>query len=145
MNQYLEIPFRLPSLNEVNAQNRANRFAGAKLKRETDDALAMVIRAAKLKPVAYPCIVHMLFEEPNKRRDVDNVESAKKFILDAFVKSGILVNDNPRYVVGAPSFTRYTDSARVLVTIIEDPREDYLRWKLQRLSETITQEDVQHG
>lgn len=141
MNQYLEIPFRLPGLNEVNNRNRANRYAGAKLKQETDAALGLVINAAHMKPVHYPCIVHMLFEEPNRRRDVDNVESAKKFILDALVKAGILENDSPKHVIGAPSFTRYADEAKVIVTIIEDEREDYLRNRLRAVSETIT-EDV---
>lgn len=140
MNQYLEIPFRLPSLNEVNAANRNNRFAGAKLKRETDEALALVIKAAHLKPVQLPCIVHMTFEEPNRRRDVDNVESAKKFILDALVKSGVLQNDTPRYVVGSPAYTRYVDGgARVLVTIIEDENEERLRRKLRISSDVITE------
>ena len=96
------------------------------------------IKAAKLLPVTPPCIVHMLFIEPNRRRDADNVESAKKFILDALVKSGVLLNDNPRWVLGSPSFTRYGDGACVRVTIIEDADEDYLRKKLRTASESIT-------
>lgn len=140
MNQYLTIPFRLPSLNEVIAASRTNPHVGAKLKRETEEKLLWEIKAARLKPVQLPCIVHMLFEEPNRRRDADNVESAKKFILDALVKAGILINDNPKHVLGSPSFTRYTDGAQVLVTIIEDEREGYLRSKLRRASETITEE-----
>lgn len=139
MNQYLEIPFRLPSLNEVIGANRKNPYAGAKLKRDTEEQLMWLIKSAKLMPVTQPCIVHMLFIEPNRRRDADNVESAKKFILDALVKSGVLLNDNPRWVVGAPSFTRYGEGACVRVTIIEDAREDYLRQKLRAASETITE------
>jgi len=140
MNQYLEIPFRLPSLNEVIGANRTNPYAGAKLKRDTEERLIWTIRQAKLKPVTLPCIVHMLFVEPNRRRDADNVESAKKFILDALVKAGILVNDSPKYVIGAPSFTRYQEGAEVLVTIIEDEREGYLRSKLRMASECIVEE-----
>lgn len=138
MNQYLEIPFRLPSLNEVIGVNRSNPHAGAKLKRNTEEQLMWCIKSAKLLPVTLPCIVHMLFIEPNRRRDADNVESAKKFILDALVKSGVLLNDNPRWVLGSPSFTRYGDGACVRVTIIEDADEDYLRNKLRTASETIT-------
>lgn len=41
-------------------------------------------------------------------------------------------------MIGSPSFTRYVQGgARVLVTIIEDPREDVLRRKLKTASETI--------
>lgn len=139
MNQYLEIPFRLPGLNEVNAANRSNRYAGAKLKRETDAALELIIKAAHMLPVTEPCIVHMLFVEPNRRRDVDNVESAKKFILDALVRTGVLLNDNPKHVIGCPSFTVYDDHACVRVTIIEDEREDWLRKKLRSATETIAE------
>ena len=33
MNQQFIIPFKLPGLNQVNAANRTNPYAGAKLKR----------------------------------------------------------------------------------------------------------------
>lgn len=139
MNQAFTIPFRLPGLNEVNAENRKNPYAGAKLKSQTDAQLMRVIRLAKVQPVQHPCIVHMTFEEPNRRRDADNVESAKKFILDALVKSGVLRGDSPRYVVGSPSFTRYVHGgAAVQVTIIEDENEDCLRQRLRWASEAIT-------
>lgn len=140
MNQYLTIPFRLPGLNEVNAENRKNPHAGAKLKSQTDAQIVRVISLAKLQKVHFPCIVHMIFEERNRRRDADNVESAKKFILDALVKSGVLRRDSPRYVVGSPSFTRHVKGgARVLVTIIEDESEDRLRQRLRWASEAITE------
>lgn len=139
MNQYFEIPFRLPSLNELIAANRKNPHVGAKLKTETDSAIMLVIKAAHLKPVKLPCIVHMYFLEPNRRRDVDNVESAKKYILDALVKSGVLQGDSPRYVVGDPSYTRYVEGdASVRVTIIEHEDEDFLRYKLRSSSDEIT-------
>lgn len=137
MNQYLEIPFRLPGLNEVIEANRRNRHAGAKLKRENEQEIIWCIKSAKLQPVKLPCIVHLTFEESNHRRDVDNVESAKKMVLDALVKAGILQGDSPKWVIGAPSWTRYTDKCRVLVTIIEDEREDWLRERLRRASETV--------
>ncbi len=139
MNQCFEIPFRLPGLNELIEANRRNRQAGAKLKRETDEKIGWVIQSAKLKPVSLPCIVHMTFCEPDRRRDADNVESARKYILDALVKTGVLKGDSPRYIVGAPTWTRYGHpGARVLVTIIEDEREDYLRGKLLKAEQIIT-------
>lgn len=138
MNQLLLIPFQLPSLNKMILANRTNWQTGAALKRKTEQRIAWAIKAAGLKPVTYPCIVHMTFEEPNRRRDCDNVESAKKFILDALVKTGILKGDSPRYVAGCPSWTRYVEGgAQVLVTIIEDEREDALRERLQRCVEIV--------
>ena len=137
MNQCFIINARLPSLNELIAANRQGYQAGARLKRDIQTAITRTITDAKLKPVTMPCIVHMTFEEATKRRDTDNVESAKKFILDALVNTGILQGDGPRHVVGCPSWTRYGDTDRVLVTIIEDEREDMLRQRLANAAEMV--------
>ena len=140
MIQQFDIPVRLPGLNDVIGANRQNCYAGAKLKRETDALLGLYIKAAHLKPVKQLCIVHMVFTEPNRRRDVDNVESAKKFILDALVRSGVLENDNPKHVIACPAYTVYGEGAGVRVTIIDSPDEGYLRGKLRTAMETITEE-----
>ena len=44
----------------------------------------------------------MRFEwhERTKKRDADNIASAKKFILDALVKCGVLEDDSRKYVKG---------------------------------------------
>ena len=44
----------------------------------------------------------MRFEwhERTKRRDPDNIASAKKFVLDALVKNGVLEDDSRKYVKG---------------------------------------------
>lgn len=83
--QKLTIPFRLPSLNEYIDACRRNPHAGAALKERTDKAIMWEIRLAKMTPVENPCIVQMVFTGPNYRRDVDNVESAKKRVA-AFMK-----------------------------------------------------------
>ena len=119
IRQRFTIPFRLPSLNEYVAANRRNPYQGAKLKKDTDESIRTVIRAAKLRHVESPCIVLMIFQEGDRRRDVDNVESAKKYALDALVTSGILHGDSPRWVIGVPSYTIYGDGCKVVVTIIE--------------------------
>lgn len=140
MKQCFVIPFKLPSLNKVNGTNRANRYAGARQKKGTDAAIVQIIKTAKLNPVRRPCIVHMLFMESDLRRDVDNVESAKKFVLDALVKSEILLGDAPKYVVGAPAYTLYTQGdPYVAVTIVDHDSVDYLRQLLRRSSEVITE------
>lgn len=129
--QKFTIPFRLPSLNEYIEACRRNPHAGAKLKRDTDDAIKLCIMEAKLKTVELPCIVHMVFTEPNRRRDVDNVESAKKYILDALTGYGVLRGDGPRWVVGVPSFTEYGSPGKVDVTIQEDRDAEHLREMLR--------------
>lgn len=138
MNQSFIVPVRLPSLNEVIAENRRNCYAGAKLKRDTEETIMAYIFCEQVLRVEKPCIVHMVFEEGNRKRDVDNVESAKKFILDALVRARILQGDSPKFVVGSPSYTRYTNGeTRVIVTIIDDEDPDKLRAILQNASDKI--------
>ena len=141
MTQQFIIPFRLPGYNRVNDANRTNAYVGAKLKRDVEAGVCMIITAAHLKPVKQQCIVHIVFTEPNRRRDVDNVESAKKFILDALVHSGVLENDNPKHVLACPAYTVYGDGAGVRVTIIDSPDEGYLRGKLRAAMDSIAEED----
>lgn len=45
-------------------------------------------------------VVHFEWHERTKKRDADNIASAKKFILDALVKNGVLVDDSRKYVKG---------------------------------------------
>lgn len=143
MTQVFQIPARLPSLNEMIAANRRNKYAGAKLKRDTEEFIITQIFAQKLKAVEQPCIVHMVFNEPTRKRDADNVESAKKFILDALVRAKVIAGDSPRYVVASPSFTVYDEAgAFVTVTIVEGER-GYLHSLLRTASETIIGAD--HG
>lgn len=136
--QTFTIPQRLPGLNEVIAANRNSPYKGANLKRKTENDIMLYIRQARLETVEDPCIVCMVFDEPNRRRDVDNVESAKKFVLDALVKAGILHGDGQKWVIGAPSFTRYADTgAMVKVTIIENADAGKLREQLRQSEKMI--------
>ena len=93
---------RLPSMNEVIAANRANKYNGAKLKRETEEIIGQYINVARyrgqIKPVDYPVILDIKWHERTKKRDADNIHSSVKFILDALQKQGILINDSRRYV-----------------------------------------------
>lgn len=92
------IPGTLPSLNEVIEANRRNKYAGAMLKRETQKLIEAYISISNLTPVDYPVIIELSWQEPNNRRDVDNIQSSKKFILDALVEMKILPNDTRKWV-----------------------------------------------
>lgn len=101
MNSFT-IEGRLPGLNEVISSNRSNKFKGAKLKRDTQDLIGFYIRKAlmdgSLRPVKGPVEISIHFNERTKRRDVDNIQSAQKFILDAMVEQGVLPDDSQRFV-----------------------------------------------
>ena len=45
-------------------------------------------------------MIRFEWHERTKKRDADNIASAKKFILDALVKSCVLVDDSRKYVKG---------------------------------------------
>ena len=92
MNHFV-IREQLPSLNKVIDANRNNRYSGAHLKKKVT--------------------ISITWHEKTKKRDVDNIQSAKKFILDAMVEQGILIDDKRKYV------------AQIYDTVVDDD-EDYV-------------------
>lgn len=94
MIQRFEIPGRLPGMNEYVNANRTNPRAGARMKRDAQDAICWCIRGAGLKKVAGRVDVAVTWVEKDMRRDKDNIRAGLKFILDALVSMGILPDDN---------------------------------------------------
>lgn len=87
----------LAKLNEHDGANRANRFAGAKLKEQMTTLVAWQVKG---KPViTKPCYI-TFYWKVSGRHDYDNVRFACKYVLDGMVKAGILENDNPKWVLG---------------------------------------------
>lgn len=93
---------KLPSLNDVINVNRNNRYQGNNFKKEIEEVIGWDIKralaAGTLKPVEKPCVIYIEFHESSKRRDVDNIQSSQKFLLDSMVRNGVLKNDSRRYV-----------------------------------------------
>ena len=90
----------LPGFNEYTEANRRHRHCGAALKRSAETIIMQYIRVARVEPFAGPVFLTFSWHERDRRRDCDNVAFAKKFVLDALVKTGILANDNRKNVVG---------------------------------------------
>lgn len=92
----------MPSLNDVIDQNRYNRYAANNFKKNIEEVIGWAIKQAltmkTLKPVENPCIIEIEWHEKTRRRDVDNIQSSQKFVLDALVKNKVLKNDSQRYV-----------------------------------------------
>ena len=74
------------------------------LKRETQKLIEAYISISNLTPVDYPVVIELSWQEPNNRRDVDNIQSSKKFILDALVEMKILPNDTRKWVTQIHDF-----------------------------------------
>lgn len=90
---------RFPSLNEYTNSNRKNRYAGADMKARCQKQATIGIKLSKLKPVKnYPITLEITWYEKDRRRDLDNITYAVKFINDALVKSKIIIDDSQKYV-----------------------------------------------
>lgn len=102
MEDRLEIPFRLPGLNEWIKDERGNRFKANKVKQDTQKDILVFIHNARIKkslhPHDKPVKLTFHWTEGNSRRDLDNIAFAVKFIQDALVTAGIFPDDSQKYI-----------------------------------------------
>lgn len=128
-SDHLTIKGRLPGLNEYIDVERTNRFAAAKMKREFEQHIGafiyMAVDQGTLHSHDKPCELIIKWFEPNRRRDLDNISFATKFIQDALVKCGVFPDDNSKYI-RALHHTYHVDTAepRIEITIREEGNND---------------------
>lgn len=96
------IPGRMDGLNEYTNANRDNPYAGAGMKKKNENLVIQALKANGIKNFTYhePVYLRFMWVEPNRRRDKDNIASAKKFCIDALVKAGVLENDGWKHIIG---------------------------------------------
>ena len=115
---HLTIYGRLSGLNEYTASNRTNQFKGAKMKADNEHIcktyIAHQLRGVHIKNPVY---ISFCWYEKNRRRDCDNIAFAKKFILDALVEDGVLVDDSQKYVTGFEDLF-YVDNANPRIEVL---------------------------
>lgn len=101
MERTLVIQGQLPNLNDYTRACRSNAYAGANMKKQAEKIIQVHI-VQQLKWVQFDGTVELAFRwyEPNKKRDLDNICFAKKFILDALVSNKVIVADSWKGVVG---------------------------------------------
>lgn len=112
-----EIPFKLPSCNDYITVCRTNPYKASKFKKNLESDISMFLMPLPVfdKPVK----IRFHWIEGNKRRDLDNVAFAKKFILDALVKCGKLADDNRRFVTAFTDTFEYGEETKVILFIEE--------------------------
>ena len=110
---------KLPSLNDYINACRKNKYVGARFKQDIDAMCQFYCRSFKNKNGKITAPVYLYFEwhENSKRRDWDNVQSAKKYILDAMQKCELIENDNPKHVKGIWDNVIYDNQQFVIVFI----------------------------
>lgn len=115
----LELPLKLPSLNEYVRVCRGNKYASANLKKDIEDEIIYYIKKQVKTQIKEPVVIKFTWIETSKKRDLDNIAFAKKFILDALVKSGVLKNDNYKFVKGFKDVFKFEKENKVIVELEE--------------------------
>ncbi len=112
----IEIYYPFTFLNEYINKERSNRYAAAKIKRDTTSAIRyMLLGKPKLKT---PCRLNFTWLVLNQRMDLDNIAFAKKYVIDGMVSAGLIPDDGLKYIKG---FTdKYEISNKIGVRITHE-------------------------
>jgi len=111
------INMKLPSLNEYINLCRTNKYKAAKFKADIETDIAIFL--CQMPKYSNPIKIHFNWIEGNKRRDLDNICFAKKFILDAMVKAGKLKDDNRKCVTAFTDNFYYGKETKVIIEVEE--------------------------
>ena len=120
MKYKFEIHQRLPSLNDYIHKINRNRYVGNKFKQDIQESICWEIKAQlKELKIDKPIVLYITWIEENKRRDIDNVYSAVKYIQDALVEMQVIKNDSAKNVVDVKHKIEYADKSKVIVELEE--------------------------
>lgn len=115
-----EINKRLMGLNEYTKANRTNKYVGSQAKKDEQRYIEWCIieQLGNLR-IDKPVKGKFTWVEENKRRDLDNICFAKKFILDALVEMKVLKDDNRKIVTSFVDEFKYSNKSKVIVELEE--------------------------
>lgn len=91
MKLVIQVPGPVPNWNNYIYEERRNRYAAAKEKRDEKIRAKAAAHGKKWKG-RYPVKITVITHFVNRRRDLDNVRI--KGIIDGFVDEGVFQNDN---------------------------------------------------
>ena len=112
-----KIEYKFTSLNDYIKAERTNRYMAAAIKkRETRIAYLHFKGKAKID---VPCRLRFTWLIKDKRRDLDNIGYAKKYLLDGMVKAGVIENDGLKQIIGLQDEFILCDTDGVIVEIIK--------------------------
>ena len=114
----------LPSLNDVLAEATKHPKAYWRLKTSMEQVVISAIRhdLCGYKP-SKRVSLDIVWGEKNKgtKRDFDNITGGgKKIINDALVKSGVIKDDNPKFLLPSKDSFVYTNEPYIEVRIVEE-------------------------
>lgn len=98
--QTLFIPWKLPGLNEIIGMRGTGHHQYYRKKADIEEMIHLECLAQHIKPAKKPVMLRFQWQEPDRRRDKDNIAAGKKFILDGLVQAGILEGDGWKHILG---------------------------------------------
>lgn len=111
---------KLAGLNDYTKACRTNKYVGAQMKNNAEMLILTYIRKQKIGRFSGKVKLNFRWYEPNRKRDLDNICFAKKFILDALVSFGTIEADGWRCVIGfTDEFFLDAVNPRIEVDVIE--------------------------
>ena len=88
---------RFPTLNEYINIERGNKIASAKLKKDCTEQVYWQCKELNAKSVTGMVDVHFEWHAKG-RHDPDNIDFARKFILDGLVMAKVIKDDSQQYI-----------------------------------------------
>lgn len=123
LNYLLIIHGKLNNLNDYTTACRANQYKGSAMKKKNEEKVLQEIYSqfGRLR-ITKPVRMKYTWYEQNKRRDLDNVSSfGRKVIQDALVVSKVLKNDGWNEIKGfSDEFYVDNKNPRIEVLIMEE-------------------------
>lgn len=118
------VPETLNNLNDYTTANRRNKYVGGKMKNDNEIIItAAILEQIRTVRITKPVKISYTWIEPNRKRDLDNIAFAKKFVQDALVKNGILENDGWKNITGFEDHFQVDKNnprIEILITEIDD-------------------------
>ena len=115
----IEIPGRLPGLNEIIAAAKSHYAKYSTEKKAYTEEVAWLAKQARLPKLEKAYLVITWFE-PDRRRDPDNIMAGQKFILDGLVQAGVIPGDSQKYIQGIYHRFRVDRKNPRVEVVIED-------------------------
>lgn len=124
------LPYKLDSLNQVISANRSSKYGANNKKASLQQKIWQSFR--ELERINKPVVIHIHWVEENRRRDLDNIYSAKKFIMDAITdkankgKERLIPDDSQRWVKDfIETYSIDKGNPRIEI-VLEEVDEDYI-------------------
>lgn len=110
---------KLAGLNDYTKACRTNKYVGAQMKNKAEMYILAYISKQNIGRFFGRVKLSFRWYEENRKRDLDNICFAKKFILDALVFSGTIEADGWRCVTGfTDEFFIDKENPRIEVDVI---------------------------